>query len=158
MKKRSKYKPKGINPDNISYVLSGFRKVATLPGAGVKLLTRNHAALDEILHGRGTHEHVDILIAAMNMCETLAHMGIGEDWIPEIMEAQQAIYNLAQRGVSGKKFIFTGPEMSIVKQMMELHDRQLEECTVKQMEEALDVVNEFIRLGKARKIKKLEAA
>jgi hypothetical protein len=48
--------------------------------------------------------------------------------------------------------------MSIVKQMMELHDRQLEECTVKQMEEALDVVNEFIRLGKARKIRKLEAA
>jgi hypothetical protein len=156
MRKRSKYKPKGINPDNISYVLSGFRKVATLPVAGIKLLTRNHSALEEILHGRGTHEHVDVLIAAMNMCETLAHMGIGEDWIPEILKAQQAIYNLAQRGISGKKFVFTGPEMSIVKQMMELHDRQLEECTVAQMEKALDVVSEFIRLGKAKKIKALE--
>lgn len=157
MRKRSKYRPKGVLPDTLTYVMSGFKKVASLPGAGVKLLTRNHAALDEILHGRGTHEHVDVIIAAMNMCETLAHMGIGEDWIPEIMEAQAAIYKLAQRGISGKKFVFTGPEMSIVKQMMELHDRQLEECTVKQMEEALDVVNEFIRLGKAKKIKALEA-
>jgi len=157
MRKRSKYKPKGINPDNISYVLSGFRKVATLPIAGIKLLTRNHSALEEILHGRGTHEHVDVLIAAMNMCETLAHMGLGQDWKKEILDAQQAVYNLAQRGISGKKFIFTGPEMSIVKQMMELHDRQLEECTVAQMEKALDVVSEFIRLGKAKKIKALEA-
>ena len=156
MKKRSKYKPKPINHDNLSYIMSGFRKVATLPIAGVSLLTRNHSALEEILHGRGTHEHVDVLIAAMNMCETLAYMGIGEDWIPEITEAQQAIYNLAQRGISGKKFIFTGPEMSIVKKMMELHDRQLEECTVAQMEKALDVVTEFIRLGKAKKIKALE--
>jgi hypothetical protein len=156
MRKRSKYKPKGINPDNISYVLSGFRKVATLPIAGTKLLTRNHSALEEILHGRGTHEHVDVLIAAMNMCETLAHMGLGEDWKKEILDAQQAVYNLAQRGISGKKFVFTGPEMSIVKQMMELHDRQLEECTVAQMEKALDVVSEFIRLGKAKKIKALE--
>jgi len=119
-------------------------------------LTRNHSALEEILHGRGTHEHVDVLIAAMNMCETLAHMGLGEDWKKEILDAQQAVYNLAQRGISGKKFIFTGPEMSIVKQMMELHDRQLEECTVAQMEKALDVVSEFIRLGKAKKIKALE--
>lgn len=158
MKKRSKYKPKPINHDNLSYIISGFRKVSTLPIAGVSLLTRNHSALEEILHGRATHEHVDVIIAAMNMCETLAHMGIGEDWIPEIMQAQQAVYNLAQRGISGKKFIFTGPEMSIVKQMMELHDRQLEECTVAQMEKALDVMTEFIRLGRSKKIKALETA
>lgn len=157
MRKKSKYKPRPINTDNMNWVLSGMRTVADLPVAGTALLTRNHASLDEILHGRGDSGHVDVLISALNMAETLCFMGIGSDWLDELLEAQNALNSMATRGVSGKKFLFTGTEMQLVKVAIAVHDEQLKVCTVKQLEKALAIVEDFIRLGKAKKIKALEA-
>jgi hypothetical protein len=42
--------------------------------------------------------------------------------------------------------------MVAVKVVVELHDQQLDDCTVKEMEQALNIVNEEIRLKKARAI------
>jgi hypothetical protein len=154
---RKKYKPKPIRVDTLNYVVSGFKKVAEVPDCGTKLLIRNHAAFDEIREGRGTAEHVDILINMVNMVEALARINLGIDWLPEIHAAQDAIYRLAQRGVSGKKFLFTGEEIGIVQQIIELHDEQLKNCSVKMMEQALeDIAKEYIH-KKMRCIKPLEA-
>ena len=156
-KPRKKYVPKPIRIDILNYVVSGFKKVAEVPESGTKLLIRNHAAFDEIREGRGTVEHVDILIHMVNMVEALAKLDLGVDWLPEIHAAQDAIYTLAQRGVSGKKFLFTGEEMRIVQQIIELHDEQLKNCSVKMMEQALsDIAKEYIH-NKMRRIEPLEA-
>jgi predicted hydrolase (HD superfamily) len=56
------------------------------------------------------------------------------------------------RGHQKNRFLFTGPEMSAVKVVVELHDQQLDNCTVKEMEQALFIVDEVIRLKKARAI------
>jgi hypothetical protein len=149
---RKKYKPKPVNPDNMSWVLSGFKKVGSLPVAGVKLLTTNRAALDEVMFGRGTFEHVDILIEAMNIAEALAINRLGHDWLPEILDAQEALRNLGQRGVSGSRFVFKGEEMQSVKLAMDVHDEQLAHCSVKQLEIAMDYVQRVKRAGKAQKI------
>jgi fructose-1,6-bisphosphatase/sedoheptulose 1,7-bisphosphatase-like protein len=158
VRKKSKYKPKPVNCDNLTWILSGMRTIANLPVAGTRLLTRNHAALDEILHGRGDKDHVDVLISALNIAETLCFMGIGVDWLDELLEAQNALNSMATRGVSGKSFLFTGPEMQLVKVALAVHDEQLKVCTVKELEKALNIVEDFIRLGKAKKIKALETA
>ena len=101
---------------------------------------------------------MDILINMVNMVEALARIDLGIDWLPEIHAAQDAIYTLAQRGVSGKKFLFTGEEMRIVQQIIELHDEQLKNCSVKMMEQALeDIAKEYIH-KKMRRIKPLEPA
>jgi len=155
-KKRKAYKPKGVRLDCMNWVLSGFKKVADVPDAGVKLLIRNHAAFDEIREGRGTTEHVDTLIHMVNMAEALADLQLGRDWLPEIYQAQDAIYSLAQRGISGKKFLFTGEELTIVQQIIELHDEQLNNCPVKTMEKALDnIAKEYVH-DKMRRIAPLE--
>jgi hypothetical protein len=151
-KPRKKYVPKPIRTDTLTYVVSGFKKVADVPDAGTKLLIRNHAAFDEIREGRGTKEHVDMLIHMVNMCEALANLQLGRDWLPEIGQAQDAIYELAKRGVSGKKFLFTGEEIGIVQQIIELHDEQLRNCSVKTMEEALKVIEKEYRHNKMRRI------
>ena len=152
MKKKSKYKPKPIRLDTFTYVVSGFKKVADVPDAGTKLLLRNHAAFDEVREGRGTRDHVDMLIHMVNMIEALANLQLGRDWLPEIYQAQDAIYALAQRGISGKKFLFTGEELNIVRQIIELHDEQLRNCSVKTMEEALSVIEKEYRHNKMRRI------
>lgn len=158
MRKKSKYKPKGVRLDALTYVVSGFKKVADVPDAGTKLLIRNHAAFDEIREGRGTKEHVDMLINMVNMVEALANLQLGRDWMSEIWQAQDAIFHMAQRGVSGKKFLFTGSELSIVQTIIELHDEQLKNCSVKLMEQALaDIANEYTH-NKMRRIEPLETA
>jgi hypothetical protein len=154
MKKKSKYKPRGVRYDNLSWIVAGFKKVGSLPTAGVALKLKNHEALDSILTGQGTRAHVDVLIAAVNMSEALIRIRdeLGVDWKTEIKAAQDAIYTMGKRGHERNSFVFTGPEMSAVKLVMDLHDAQLDDCTVREMEQALFIVEEEIRMKKARPI------
>jgi hypothetical protein len=154
MKKKSKYKPKGVRLDNMSWVIAGMKKVGALPTAGVALKLKNHEALDSILTGHGTRAHVDVLISAVNMSEALIRIRdeLGVDWKTEIRAAQDAIYTMGKRGVERGSFAFTGPEMTAVKLIMDLHDAQLDDCTVREMEQALFIVEEEIRMKKARPI------
>ncbi len=158
MRKKSKYKPRGVRYDNMTWIIAGMKKVGTLPSAGVALKLKNHEALDSMLKGEGTREHVDVLINAVNMSEALIRVreDLGRDWASEIRAAQDAIYSMGKRGIEKNRFAFTGPEMNAVRLVMDLHDSQLDECSVKEMEQALFIVNEEIRLKKARPI--LEAA
>lgn len=154
MRKKSKYKPRGVRYDNLTWIVAGMRKVGTLPAAGVALKLKNHEALDSILKGQGTRAHVDVLIASVNMSEALIRIrdDLGKDWAEEIKAAQDAIYTMGKRGVEKDTFIFTGPEMNAVKLVMDLHDVQLDNCSVRDMEQALFIVEEEIRLKKARPI------
>ena len=156
MKKKSKYKPKGVRLDNMSWVMAGLRTVGTLPTAGVALKLKNHEALDSILTGHGTKEHVDVLISAVNMSEALIRVrdDLGRDWADEIRAAQDAVYSMGMRGHEKGSFLFTGPEMTAVKLVMDLHDTQLDNCTVREMEQAIFIVEEELRMRKARSIVK----
>jgi hypothetical protein len=156
MKKKSKYKPKGVRFDNMSWIIAGMKKVGTLPTAGVALKLKNHEALDSILTGQGTKEHVDVLISSVNMAEAMTRIrdDLGRDWAEEIRAAQDAVYSMGVRGYEKGSFLFTGPEMTAVKLIMDLHDSQLDDCTVREMEQALFIVEEELRLRKARAIVK----
>jgi hypothetical protein len=157
MRKKSSYKPRPVRVDNLNWILAGMKKVGTLPTAGVDLKLKNHGALDSILMGKGTRDHVDVLIAAVNICEALVRIrdDLGLDWAIEIKAAQDALYTMAKRGVEKNSFAFTGLEMTAMKLVMDVHDAQLDNCTVKEMERALFIVYEEVRQKKARPIVQL---
>ena len=154
MRKKSSYKPRPIRADNLNWILAGMKKVGTLPSAGLELKLKNHEALDSILKGEGTRDHMDVLISAVNICEALVRVrdDLGLDWANEIKAAQDALYTMAKRGVEKNRFAFTGLEMTAMKLVMDVHDVQLDNCTVKEMERALFIVYEEVRLKKARPI------
>jgi len=131
-----------------------MKKVGTLPVAGVELKLKNHDSLNMILMGSGTREHIDVLISAVNICEALVRIrdDLGLDWATEIKAAQDALYTMAKRGYERGRFAFTGPEMTAIKLVMDIHDAQLDNCTVKEMEQALFIVSEEIRQKKCRPI------
>ena len=160
MKKKSKYKPRGVRYDNMSWLIAGMKKVGNLPTAGVALKLKNREALDSILTGQGSKAHVDVLISAVNMSEALIRIrdDLGRDWAEEIRAAQDAVYAMGVRGYEKGSFLFTGPEMTAVKLIMDLHDSQLDECTVREMEQALFIVEEELRMRKARSIVKTKTA
>jgi hypothetical protein len=156
MRKKSKYKPKGVRLDAVNWVLAGMKPVSSVGDAIIVLKAKNHSALTEVVQGRGNRDQIDVLIAAMNMCEAYALHGKGEDWLPEIKQAQDALYDMALRGLEAEKFLFRGPEMQAVNLAMEIHDQQLEESTVSMLEKMTDFVTKQIILKRARPIVKQE--
>lgn len=158
-KPRKKYKPKGVRLDVMAWVKSGMLKIDQVNHAGVTLKIKNHAALASITQGIGKRDDIDIVIAAMNITEALALLGKGKDWHPEIRAAQDAILDMGKRGLAnGDRFVFTGPEMQAVNLAMDVHDAQLDECTVGELEKALALVENEIRHKRARMIKEQVAA
>jgi hypothetical protein len=69
MKKKSKYKPKGIRLDAVNWVLSGLKPVSQVGDALVILKAKNHSALTEVVQGRGNRDQIDVLIAALTARE-----------------------------------------------------------------------------------------
>jgi hypothetical protein len=151
VRKRSKYRPKGVILDPIAHVLSGMKRVGGI-SAGMTLMLRNHTALEQVRKGEGTRHDVDMLIDALNVTEGLAWLKIGEDWKEEIRAAQDALLELGRRGAETGRFILRGPELTALNLGMEIHDAQLEACTIKELETAMDLVTKLIRAGKARPI------
>ena len=154
MRKRSKYKPKGIRLDNLAWVSSGLKRVGSLPTAGVDLKLKNHEALESILKGNATRDHADMIIAAFNIAEALYHVNpaLGEDWADEIRAAQDAIYTMSRRSLTLNNFVFNAAEMAAVKLGMLVHNQQLDDCTVREMELAIDYVEARLKSKQARMI------
>lgn len=157
MRKRSKYRPRQVFPDPVSWVINGLKPMSAHSEA-IGLKIKNHQALFDVTHGDGNKDQVDVLIAAMNMAEALylVNPDLGKQYAAEVKAAQDAIYNMARRGVTKGKFLFTGPEMQAMNTGMEVHDAQLDACTVGELESAVKFVYEAIKHRRARPI--VEAA
>lgn len=151
MRKRSKYRPKGLIYDTMNHVLSGMKVVGAI-SAGTTLKIKNHAALEQVRQGLGTRDDIDVLICAFNITEALAMMRIGDDWKVEIRAAQDALLAVGRRGVETGKFILRGPELTSFNLAMEIHDAQLDACTVAELEKAMDVVEAIVKNKLARVI------
>lgn len=153
MKKRSKYRPRQVFSNPVAWVINGFKPMSESSEA-ISLKIKNHSVLADITTGHGTRDKVDVLIAAMNMAEALhiVNPALGKDYAPEIKAAQDAIYNMAKRGVEKGRFLFTGPEMQAMNTGMEVHDAQLDACTIGELESAIKYVYEAIKHRRARAI------
>lgn len=157
MRKRSKYRPRQVFSDPVAWVINGFKPMSE-SGEAVSLKIKNHSALSDITQGQGDKNKVDVLIAAMNMAEALhiVNPALGKEYAPEIKAAQDSIYHMAKRGVAKGRFVFTGPEMQAMNTGMEVHDAQLDACTIGELEAAIKYVYEAIKHRRARAI--VEAA
>jgi hypothetical protein len=154
MRKRSKYRPKGVRMDNVSWVLSSVKKVTSI-SAGTMLQIKNHDAMDKLRRGVADKEDIDILIGAFNMAEGYMRLRaeLGRDWSVEIRAGQDALLEVARRGVErDMRFVCKPAELNAMNLTMEIHDAQLEQSSVGDLEQALAIVESDHRHRKARKI------
>jgi hypothetical protein len=137
----------------MAFIKTGFAPVRDQEDT-ITLRMKNHAAVEEITKGRGTKSHIDTVIVAMNMTEALAMIRdeLGADWRDEINAAQDALFTMAQRGLAKGRFVFTGPELQAINLAMEIHDAQLDACSVDELQQAITLSKRIIRAGKARVI------
>jgi hypothetical protein len=157
MRKRSKYRPRAVLQNPMDFVLSGLKPVRDLPGIYLSAQLKNRSALEQLRKGQAAKEDIDMLIGAFNITEALAIMGKGYDWLDEIRQGQDALLELSRRGVArGMKFIMTAKEWELLKLVMDLHEEQLAQATVHDIEKAHDYVLRIIRMGKARAIVQIQ--
>ena len=153
---RKKYRPKPVRLDNMSFVKAGITSM-TKVSAATDLRIKNHDCLNNLRMGSASREDIDKVIGVLNMAEALCQLGKGRDWTIEVGQAQDAMLEIARKGVSrDMKFVVSGPQLQALNLAMEVHDAQLDASTVQDVEKALDLVKEVIRNKRARRI--LEAA
>jgi hypothetical protein len=63
MRKRSKYRPKGVILNPIAYVMESMTPVAKHESYLIDLKIRNHAAMTMLTQGKATKQDMDDLIA-----------------------------------------------------------------------------------------------
>jgi hypothetical protein len=71
VRKRSKYKPRQIIPDTMTWVRAGLKKVDKI-SAGTTLKIRNHDAINNLRLGVATRHDIDAIIDVLNITEALA--------------------------------------------------------------------------------------
>jgi hypothetical protein len=153
MRKKSSYKPRAIIADTLSYVKSGMKPLTSIGDEAVKLQVKNHDALNNIRMGTGTRADVDTVLTAMNIAEAMAKEAkLGIDWLDELEQAQDAVASMGERGLATGRFVFRGPELTKINLAMEVHDLQLANCTVAELERSINYTKAVIRGGGARRL------
>ena len=154
MRKRSKYRPKPVLQNPLGYVLESLTPIVTMEKYFVELKIKNHMALTNLTKGVATRQDIDMLIQAVNMVEALYRLGFGREYATEVRAGLDALHAVGVRGAESGRFILKSEEMNALNEAMELHDAQLEVITLKDMENAINLVNEELRQKKMRPIVK----
>jgi hypothetical protein len=154
VRKRSKYRPKGVLPDPMTWLLAGMKPFRDM-AFSVDLRIKNHGAMDALRRGVATKDDMDVLISAFNMTEACVRLrpDLGADWADEIKAGMDALYAVSKRGANTMRFILKASELVAMNLVMEIHDVQLDQTTVKDLEKAMDIVKEEHRLKKMRPVK-----
>jgi len=153
MKKRSSYRPRPVLKDPVSYVLSGLKPLTQMKEEYFLIQIKNREALEQVRVGTADKVDMDRLIASANMAEALALQGKGREWLDDIQAAQEQLLALARRGAkNGMRFVMNAQEWEALKLIIDLHEVQLENSTVYDIEKAYDYVDKRIRAGKVMTI------
>jgi hypothetical protein len=140
--------------NTLGYVLESMTPVAKMEKYFVELKIKNHMALTNLTKGVATRQDIDALIQAINMVEALYRLGFGREYATEVRAGLDALHAVGVRGAESGRFILKSEEMNALNESMELHDAQLEVITLKDMENAVKLVNEELRQKRMRPIVK----
>ena len=152
MRKRSRYRPKGVLINPVAYVLEGMKPVKYHDDYLLNLKIKNHDSMTALTQGRAVRLDIDTLINMVNVTEALYRLGFGDDYGDVVRDGLDALLEIGKRGAQSGRFVVKAQEMTALNTVMELHDAQMELVTIKDMERAIDMVNKEFEQGKTRKI------
>ena len=152
MRKRSKYRPKGVIANPVAYVMESLTPVAKQNSFLIDLKIKNHDAMAALTQGRASKAEIDMLIPMGNICEALYRMGFGTEYKDVVRTGLDALHAVGKRGHETGKFILRADEMNALNELMELHDAQMDVITVKDMERAVRIVDAEFRARRMRPI------
>ena len=141
MRKKSKYKPRRVIANTMAWIKSGLQKV-TKHDEFTVLALKNHAAFDALRRGVATKEDMQLLVNMSNMTEALAQVNkaFRADYGQLILDGQESLLEVCRRS----KYVCRASELMDICDLLELHDAQMEIATIKEVEDAMKIVNMVI--------------
>lgn len=133
MRKKSKYRPRDRLIDPLGWVVERMKPASSVSDWLVDLKLRNHGALTALMTGAANKGHVHDVIAAHNMCTALVARGVGSDYLWVVEASEVALRSLIQR----PRYVLTGPEITAMRDLLELHNQQIEVSLVADVEDAI---------------------
>lgn len=122
MRKRCKRKVWSTDINPVAHAIAG---AAITDRESLNLLrAREYAALDEMIHGRGTLAHWQTLTDLLNLSEMMARQGIGIEVLDACKAAQEALVNAGKRFEKTGKFGFDGLGIQAIRDLIEYADLQ----------------------------------
>lgn len=141
MRKRSKYRPKGVRLDTMGYVMESLKPVAHHESYLLDLKIKNSEAMVALMRGSATKGDMDTLVAMSNIVEALYQLGFGTEYKDVGVNGRAALLQIIHRAVEIKRFVPTAEQVKALQDLMELHDAQMDVITIKDMERALAFAN-----------------
>lgn len=143
-KPRKRYVPK---PKMNTLILVGenIKPVTSHAGYLLDLKLKNSTAMAALLRGQATRRDMDLLIAMSNIVTALQHYGFGKEYKEVATQGRMAIISIAHRAIKVKRFVPTGPEITALNELMELHDAQFDIITVKDLDIAIEYAKAKVR-------------
>lgn len=152
MRKRSKYRPKGVVLNPVAYVIESMTPVAKHDNFLINLKIKNHDAMTMLARGQADRKVLDTLISMVNIVEALYRLGFGTEYKEIVNAGLDALHAVGVRGAAAGRFILRSQELNDLNAVMELHDAQMEVITVRDMEKATRIVRQEYREKKMRPI------
>jgi hypothetical protein len=142
MKKRCKRKVWSTAIDPVAHAIAG---AAITDRASLnKLRAKEYAALDEIVHGRGTLDHWKTLTDLLNLSEMMAKLGIGVEVLEVCEKAQDALVKAGNRFEKTGKFGFDGPGIQAMRDLIEYADLQQSSISRAEFERIIEKTRNYM--------------
>ena len=109
-----------------------------------KLRTKEYAALDEFVHGRGTLDHWKTLTDLLNLSEMMAKQGIGVEVLDVCKKAQMALIKAGERYEKTRKFGFDGPGIQAIRDLIEYADLQQSSISRSEFERMIEKTRNYM--------------
>ena len=144
MRKRSSYRPRPVLRDPLGYVLAGVAPLTSYTDEATTLKIRNGSALESLRKGSANVHDLDALVSLANMATALARAGRGRDWGPEIRAGVDAVESVRDRARKWGKFQATPTEIAAIELLADVHDAQLNEVSIIEIERAIKVAKRAV--------------
>ena len=137
---------KVVSADTFERPIYAGNAIATVQSSdAIKVITVRTTGFDAAAASGGSAAVEVITAVADSGSSAFLGSEIAKNDRPELTAAKNAVYAMHDRGERTGRFLFTGPEMQAVKEGIAIHTQQIEECTVQQMERALNLVRSEVQ-------------
>jgi hypothetical protein len=153
MRKRSKYRPRDTLVNPVAYVVEGLKPVKEHDSYLMDMRIKNHGAMTALTQGQADEAQINFLIHMSNISEALCIMGFKQEYVELILEGSDALLQVGRRGVATRRFVLKAEEMNAINLLMQINDEQMDMITIRDMENAIELVNKTLANKQNRKMK-----
>lgn len=134
---RKKFNPRSqeLRARSKAHAQAGRRPLAE--GSVRHIQTGNHVALQSLLNGTGNEGDWAEVATALHIASVIDRAHYAAEFAEEIGAAIEAHAQCGARMVSKGRAVYTGPEMLAVRRAFEVHDVQVQQATLQEMERTI---------------------